>query len=397
MSDKTGIEWTDATWNPFAGCSIVSPGCTQCYAMTMAARIERMGTAPHYAGLTEPSKAGPVWSGKLALASTKQLTQPLRWTRARKIFVNSMSDLFHEDAPDDWIDQVFAIMALCPQHIFQILTKRPERMRAYVSDPKVVRRIYELACDIATGLGLKVVLIAPGVDEALAPPGPRIYLDRWPLPNVWLGVSTERQTEENEKRIALLLNTPAAVRFISAEPLLGPLDVLPYLFIYTHDDNEVLAEPQQSHAVPELPFRDPLTTDPADIAIPRIDWVIVGGESGPKARPMHPDWVRSLRDQCTTAGVPFFFKQWGEWLDADSWYEQRSRDGIQFRMDGKPWQPPQPLNYEAAKYIAGGWAHEHQSDGTTLIKVGKRRAGRLLDGVAHSAFPAQMDESHAAP
>ena len=140
MADKTGIEWTDATWNPIVGCSVVSPGCTHCYAMSMAARIEKMTPGSHYAGLTDASKAGPVWNGRLALAPDHILTQPLRWQKPRRIFVNSMGDLFHEDVPDDWIDRVFAVMALAPQHTFQVLTKRAERMRNYLlRDPDVAR------------------------------------------------------------------------------------------------------------------------------------------------------------------------------------------------------------------------------------------------------------------
>jgi hypothetical protein len=141
MADKSAIEWTDATWNPVVGCSIVSPGCTNCYAMKMAARIEKMASSPmaahvnvqtHYAGTTQRSKAGAVWTGKVARAPEHILTQPLKWKRPRKIFVNSMGDLFHESIPDEWIDRVFAVMALAPQHTFQVLTKRAERMRSYL-------------------------------------------------------------------------------------------------------------------------------------------------------------------------------------------------------------------------------------------------------------------------
>jgi len=373
MSDKTGIEWTDATWNPFAGCSIVSPGCTNCYAMTMAARIERMGTAPHYAGLTQPSKAGPVWSGKLALAGERQMTQPLRWTSPRKIFVNSMSDLFHEAAPDDWIDRVFAIMALCPQHTFQILTKRPERMRAYIKGKKFavpilgalpLERVHlEAAAHMEGDGGIWDILKEAGNVYSLYCSVP------WPLPNVWLGVSTERQ-QEAEERIPILLDTPAAVRFISAEPLLGPLDLsaLPLAGANTGIGQR---KPVGDFTLGEWDAfeQGDLTLQPTTDAlrpltdeIPRIDWVIVGGESGPKARPMHPDWVRSLRDQCTTAGVPFFFKQWGEWAPNENTTDRRG--GV----------------VDTAHFFDNRWLFD-------LYRVGKRFTARLLDGVEHNAFP----------
>jgi protein gp37 len=204
--------------------------------MRMAARIEAMGTAPHYAGTTRRVRGKAVWSGKLALAPNNVLQAPLRRRRATTWFVNSMGDLFHEDCPDEWIDLVFDVMAQASDHTFQVLTKRALRMRDYLRNK-----------------------------------------DRQPLANVWLGVSTERQKEADE-RIPLLLQTPAAVRFISAEPLLGALNIKAYVGRRRNRP---------------------------------LDWVIVGGESGPRARPMNPDWVNSLRDQCETSSAKFFFKQWG--------------------------------------------------------------------------------------
>ncbi|HZQ01376.1 MAG TPA: phage Gp37/Gp68 family protein [Reyranella sp.] len=275
----TRIEWTDATWNPTVGCSIVSPGCTNCYAMKMAHRIA--GTFPHYAGLTMRTKAGAVWTGKVAEARADVLLKPLRWKSPRRIFVNSMSDLFHEDLPDAAIDKVFAVMALCPQHTFQVLTKRAERMRKYFADAD---RFWKVTHHLdVTGLV-------------------------WPLPNVWLGVSAERQIEA-EERIPHLAMTPAAKRFISAEPLLGPVHL-------------------------------------AGADLHCLDWVIAGGESGPRARPAHPDWIRGLRDQCARAGVPFFFKQWGEWVFNEAC-------------------EPEPFE-----------------------RLGKKAAGAMLDGREHREWPA---------
>lgn len=242
---ETSIEWTESTWNPIVGCSIATPGCTNCYAMRMAARIEAMGTAPHYDGTTERVKGKAIWTGKLALAPDDLIAAPLRRRRPTTYFVNSMGDLFHEDCPDPWIDRVFDVMGEASHHTFQVLTKRAQRLHDYLA----VRR-------------------------------PKA------LPNVWLGVSTERQKEANE-RIPLLLKAPAAVRFISAEPLLGPLDIRRYI----HGRKERVGAC--------IGRRPPL------------DWVIVGGESGPRARPMDPAWVESLRLQCDGSEAAFFFKQWG--------------------------------------------------------------------------------------
>lgn len=286
------IEWTGQTWNPIVGCSIVSPGCTHCYAMRMAARIERMSPgAAHYKGLTKPSKAGPVWTGKVALAPEKTLLEPLRTKMPTTWFVNSMSDLFHEDVSDEWIDRVFAVMALCPQHTFQVLTKRSARMRAYVVALEQRR---------ATG----ETMFAPDVIghvEGLA----AIARRGWPLPNVWLGISSERQ-QEADARIPDLLATPAAVRFVSAEPLLAPVD-----FTFVGDakgsDGEFRYDALTGRALPwggVIAGTGVWSTNADKVRpCPRLDWIIVGGESGPNARMMDPDWARSIRDQCRESGV----------------------------------------------------------------------------------------------
>jgi protein gp37 len=264
---KSNIEWTGFTWNPIVGCSVVSPGCKRCYAMKMARRIELMGTAAHYAGLTMGTKAGAVWTGKLARAPEETLFEPLRRKKPTTWFVNSMSDLFHEAVPDDWIDRIFAVMALCPQHTFQVLTKRSKRMREYMKDFDSRR---------ADSLGQKV--IALGYD------GPLESL-RWPPPNVWMGISCEDQQRADE-RIPDLLATPAAVRFISAEPLLAPVDLtripIAHGFVEIHGGQ-----------------------------LPALSWVIVGGESGPRARDFRLSWAKSLIEQCQAAGVPAFMKQVG--------------------------------------------------------------------------------------
>jgi protein gp37 len=222
---KSSIEWTEATWNPVAGCTVLSPGCTNCYAMRLASRLEAMGQEK-YSGTTRISGGRPKWTGQLVL-DRRSLALPVSWNNGRMIFVNSMSDLFHERIPLSYIQEVFAVMRDTPQHTYQILTKRAEQL------------------------------------ERLAPEL------RWPE-NVWMGVSVE--DVDYAWRIAHLRRTPAAVKFLSLEPLLGPLDHL-------------------------------------DLS--EIDWAIVGGESGPGARTMDPEWVRSIRDQCLRHGVAFHFKQWG--------------------------------------------------------------------------------------
>ena len=266
MAESSKIEWTDATWNPVTGCTMVSAGCTHCYAMGLAAT--RLRHHPSRAGLTRESGGRPVWTGEVRL-NEGWLDQPLRWSRPRRIFVCAHGDLFHESVPDDWINRVFAVMALAPQHSFQVLTKRPERARYYF-DGHVAPRIWQAAR--AMGLPERAY-------EAITACGRPTML---PLPHVWLGTSVEDQAAA-DARIPHLLATPAAVRFVSAEPLLGPVDILPWL----------------GDLLPLDARRDPRG----------LDWIICGGESGPGARPMHPDWARDLRDQCKAAAVPFFFKQ----------------------------------------------------------------------------------------
>jgi protein gp37 len=295
VSDGTAIEWTDATWNPVRGCSRVSEGCRNCYAERVAARFS--GPGMPYEGLAANGK----WAGKTRLVADK-LDQPLRWKRQRRIFVNSMSDLFHESLTDEQIDEVFAIMLATPRHTFQVLTKRPARMRAYST---------RLA-----GFSTTDPMSYGAFDLARATIGEE---PRWPAPNVWLGVSVENQAAADE-RIPLLLETPAAVRFLSCEPLLGPVNL-------TMRDDELGAK------WPTLAMG--------------IHWVIAGGESGPGARPCHPEWARSLRDQCAAAHVPFFFKQWGEF---------------------------------APRVLFTGGKEE-------IVRPGKKLAGSLLDGVEHKAFP----------
>ena len=371
MGAKTGIEWTDATWNPILGCSRVSEGCRNCYAESIAGRFGQTdeGKKPTvYDGLTQivhsPQRRGPVagdperktgqavWTGKIV--ETKQLLQPLSWRTPKRVFVNSMSDLFHENVTDEQRDRIFAVMALCPQHTFQVLTKRPERMKAYIernrrSNPNNTSKAF-------AGAILEVL------DEWGRATGALPCDFRWPLPNVWLGVSVENQAAADE-RIPLLLQTPAAVRFLSCEPLLGPVSL------------EEL--PSASGIGRYLDALSNAGVDSGAIISSKLDWIICGGESGPHARPMHPDWARSLRDQCQAAGVPFFFKQWGEWTPGEN--VDRTRGIV-----------------ETASWFDNRWlltredlaADEgHIDDEPDLYRVGKKAAGALLDGCEWKQFP----------
>lgn len=364
MADKSAIEWTDATWNPIVGCSLVSPACTNCYAMAMAARLEHMaklasarrpykqtcGTS-HYAGTTKIVNGKPVWTGKLAQAPESVLLKPLTWKKPRRIFVNSMSDLFHESVPDEWLDRIFAVMALAPQHTFQVLTKRPKRMREYFETRREGDPWAEAADEISDLLGMadSVTVLEP---------------KDIPLPNVWLGCTVEDQPRADE-RIPELLATPAAFRFVSTEPMLGAVDLRrinfqPNLWIDCIDRN--------------WPERF------AQFGAGRgLDLVIAGGESGPGARPTPIALFRSLRDQCAAAGVAFDFKQWGEWIDADEFLRRVAPERV----------AAGPLTFvDATKLGVDCLAPcEHHSDGSSSLRVGKRRAGRMLDGREHNEFP----------
>lgn len=336
MSDKTRIEWTDATWNPVTGCTKVSEGCDHCYAETIAHRFA--GTAAYPNGFDVTLRP-------------ERLDQPLRWRRPRRIFVNSMSDLFHKDVPDEYIARVFAVMALAPQHTFQVLTKRPGRMRSLFTSVDFWRTVGYI-CDDAGN--------------------PDVAPDRLhPAPNVWLGVSVENQ-KWADVRIPQLLVTPAAVRFLSCEPMLAPvtLDLIRYFD----------ADCSGCSGIQSPAHDKSCGNEPGEHW--GIDWVIVGGESGPHARPMHPDWARSLRDQCVAAGVAFHFKQWGEWgFQGDSirqcfiW-----PDGTALEAGETQRSPINGLPIPAAVPSRPGWVH--------LVRVGKRAAGRELDGRTWDEYPA---------
>ncbi|EJN11815.1 bacteriophage protein gp37 [Bradyrhizobium sp. YR681] len=436
MADRSAIEWTDASWNPIRArvmeiqndgsgrerigwhCEHVSDGCRNCYAEGFN---RRLGTGRDF-------KPGEMFreehkgfnNGEVKLFLDEQmLTQPLRWKKPRKIFVCSMTDAFADFVTDEMLDKMFAVMALCPQHTFQVLTKRAKRMRAYMErlfGSKVAPR--GIACSPWSALlnraerswmvanpnymtDIRPLLLA-GLQGRTLPSGP--------LPNAWLGISAERQQEANE-RIPELQKTPAAVRFVSLEPLLGPIDLED---IVRHGDGC-----EDHHSALEC---DVAIEDDQEFHGAVLDWVIVGGESGNRARPMHPDWVRGLRDQCDRNDTAFFFKQWGEWgmptddlgnldwpyhpdHDRTHWFDRRScvrpiESGWsdKYQCGGGAYPPPPFDLFQTPDYLdqvarcpqcGCGEAKKCQGNAAraAVTWVGKKKAGRLLDGAEHNAFP----------
>ena len=263
---KTSIEWTDETWNPVTGCTKVSPGCAHCYAERLFPRA--YGKDRKFTDIQ---------------LHPERLSKPLHWRKPRLVFVNSMSDLFHEDVPVQFIDKVFTVMGLAPKHTFQVLTKRPDRMRTYCCDPATFGRVMALSAELIDRID--------GVSQRIEHRDDG--LPGFQLENVWLGVSVEDQRRADE-RIPVLLDTPAAMRFVSAEPLLGPISF----------DSSNQSYPRRSNFLSGV--EGERIYDGKKCA---LDWVIVGGESGPGARPMDPEWARFIREQCHASRIPFFMKQ----------------------------------------------------------------------------------------
>lgn len=343
MSDKTHIEWTDATWNVITGCTLVDGGCTNCYAAELA--TTRLKDHPSRAGLARKNAQGVAkFTGEVRF-NEQWLDQPLHWRKPKHIFVCAHGDLFHEGVTDDQLDRVFGVMGAAPWHTYQVLTKRPHRAQAYLSARKNGPPLQPL-------IGGGLLGYHPFNAEMAVPH------------YIWIGTSISDQASVH-LRIPHLLATPAAVRFISAEPLLEAIDIMGHLFIYTHADQARLdADDFDEHSEP-LPFNNPESTRSEEIHTPRLDWVICGGESGRNARPMHPDWARSLRDQCAAAGVAFHFKQWGQWLHeshelSDLW-DWDNADG---------------------RGLIHLW-----NDGSCSFRLRKSDAGRLLDGREHNDMP----------
>lgn len=325
MANNSSIEWTEATWNPIVGCSILSPGCIHCYAMPEAARQIRcakgLGRETHYEGTVEIVKGKPVWTGKLAMAPDSILRAPLNRKKPTTYFVNSMGDLFHEDCPDEWILRVLDVIRRCSydggsnigkigngvgEHTFQVLTKRAARMASLMP---------RLRFNQKAGLSECALYLADDGARPLV------------MKNLWLGVSTERQQEADERREPLrALAAQGWTTFASYEPALGPINWSGWEF---------------------------------------LRWLISGGESGPNARPSHPEWHQGARDFCARYGIAFFFKQWGEWIGVPDLRRLPGGAGPGF-----------------GKYDAAPYDQEHEA-----VRVGKAKAGRLLDGVLHDAMP----------
>lgn len=367
---KTAIGWcrnADGTegkvWNPVVGCTKVSQGCKNCYAKTIhdmrrQARQEGKNLPPQYDKPFETIQLLP-----------ERLDIPLRWKTPQRIFVNSVSDLFHPDVPFAFIASVFGVMAACPDHTFMILTKRPKRMLEWfqwilTANNKLFPYGVPGSWSIDSNIVLQFVPSSINISEDEPAPS-------WPLPNVCLGVSVENQ-QAGDERIQDLLKTPAACRFLSCEPLLGSIDLHQSLGQFSNC-------PECGYGV-DVDEDGLCNSCGRDVLQYGIDWVIAGGESGANARPMHVDWARSLRDQCQKAGVPFFFKQWGEFIHETQIYEP---------VDGPD---SVVLNHAADEFMmtAPGFPEKlaYQWPDTSIsYRVGKRAAGHVLDGKIWDEFP----------
>lgn len=312
MASTTDIEWADATWNVLTGCSLVDEGCRNCYAARMAAT--RLKNHPSRKGLARLNADGVAKFTGETRFNRDWLTDPIRWKQPRKIFAVAHGDLFHENVADETIDLILAVAAMTRRHTYQILTKRPERALGYLTTTGREGRILRACEEIARqeGYGEKAVPLA-------------LY---WPLRNVWIGTSVSDQ-ESADQRVPILSQIPAVIRFLSIEPLLGPVTIGRYMT--------------------------------------RLDWVIVGGESGPNARPMNRNWVRALCDECADYGPRFFFKQWGAWFP----YGETNAKGMR-NLVSKGKRP--------------GYWHEW-GDGEVSVRLGKKAAGRFLDGGLFDQFP----------
>lgn len=349
MAETSDIDWTQATWNVITGCSVISPGCKHCYAMKLAGG--RLRNHPSRKGLTTPTKSGPVWTGEVRF-NKGWLDQPLLWQRPRMIFPVAHGDLFHEAVPDEQIDQVFAVMALARHHSYQVATKRPDRAQRYMDE-----RWQPAPAQVIAGLSIPAEKVGEGrrsqVERACEPLLEKFALAdtenahlwdseqaciamkwQWPLPHVWIGTSIEDQPRADERRDPLAALARAGWNtWVSYEPALGLVDWRTYGF---------------------------------------IKWLVSGGESGSEARPSHPDWHRAARNFCLANGIPYFFKQWGNWL------HQQQHDSAG-RLCGKVWHGGEDGER------AFGWA-----DGFDSIRLSKSDAGHYLDGGEWRQYPEGM-------
>jgi protein gp37 len=342
--------WWDKTWSPCTGCTPESPGCDNCWACRMSQRLKGRYGYP----LDDPFAV---------TLHPDRLPRPFGWRKPKRIAVNLMGDLFHEAVPDDFIADVFGVMAACPQHTFMVLTKRAQRACEWFNNPasfglestaETVARCGEhhagIVWDDRGDDPVNYSYVASIGDVSNRRPWPG-----WPLPNVLFGVTTEDQ-QRAEERIPLLLQIPAAVRFLSVEPMLSELDVRCWL---------------------TAPYQKLIGDDGTDSLANGLDGVICGGESGSKARPMHPAWALSLRDQCADTQTPFLFKQWGEWAP---WHTTSLKDGMERCADSTK----RRVNV-AFDGSTGG--NPHRPGDYTMYRLGKEAAGRQLDGRIHDEYP----------
>jgi protein gp37 len=392
MSTNTKISWATKSWSPILGCERVSSGCDSCYAIRTVHRLAHNPSpkvGPLYVDLTESRDDRLDWTGDVRVLHGR-LMDPLGWRKPERIFVNSQADLFHKDVPRYFIVRILAVMALAPQHTFLVLTKRHARMKSLMSEESLQAEVRAEQCKMAADAG---------------EPEPLPLL--WPLRNLHLGVSVEDQ-HWADIRIPALLATPAAVRWISAEPLLGALDVRKYLHCpdCEYTDSGWFAYPCEAHGCEKCGHSahaggdgegcghpDPNTgwceCHHATEIVPAggLDGLVVGGESGPNARPMHPGWVRWLREQCDWFGVPFHLKQWGEWAPAP-W---KGEDGATHAFTGGRYMKD---DVEVEHFMKIGHSpisserNDETPDGAQgMRRVGKKAAGRELDGQTYDEYP----------
>lgn len=358
----TAITWATDSWNPFVGCSLASPGCSNCYAMHQAARILRMqrglNNGSHYEGVITAVKGQPVWTGRINQASEKARWAPLSWLKPRTVFIGSMSDFFHPVALDAWRIEALAIAALTQRHTYLILTKRGADMQRFMSDPATAKAVWTRASEIAIQRNIKPQRLAD------TRPG------HWPLDNVALGTSVEDQKRADE-RIPLLLRTPAAKRFVSIEPMLGPVDltnIKPPEFDYG-DAHGWSAIWRNNH-----------------IGRNWLDWVIAGGENDRGDRPTHPDWLRALRDQCERHGVKFHFKQWGAWAPISQLPDEQVADFWDMEAHVSPSADvsrTRLIDRAGRVYRNDQQTAAAEAGAIMMLRVGTAHSGRTLDGREH--------------
>lgn len=364
MGDRTGISWTQtinpdgtatpgATWNPVSGCTKLTAECKHCYVERDWHRLTHL---PAYAGRSFTNIA----------CHEERLDQPLRWQRPRRIFVCSTADLFHADVPDEFLDRVFGVMSLCPQHTFLVLTKRADRMQRYLAAPGRRLTIAAAADTFPARHPLDWVR-ADGLESEARGGDPNEnseWLPRWPLPNVHVGVTAGTQDSANE-RIGHLMLTPATKRWVSMEPLLEAVDLscLPWPNGYPRHPDDIS---DGFHALRHSTLK--------------LDGVVVGGESGPKARPMHPEWARHLREHCRKAKTPFFFKQHGEWAAIDPLDWDGKAELLMLHTNGQAYRPD-------GKRLPEMLLDARDHNWACMARLGRHKTGDHLDGKEHKEMP----------